>query len=130
MRIFFFICYLVTFTLVSCQSTPKIETKTIQENDQTNLWNITIHRTEFITSQLTLESACNFFNDEIKGLTRGILAVFQEHAHAQKIKMDSLGHPLIAPYELYVHDSVFQADENFFSILVSLTKQGFNDIFK
>ena len=114
-----FICYLIVFALVSCQSTPKIETKTIQENDQTQLWNITIHRTEFITSQLTLEPACIFFNDEIKGLTRGIQAAFQEQAQTQKIEMDSLGHPFVAPFELYIRDSVFQADENFFSILVS-----------
>lgn len=83
------------------------------------MWDITVKRPAFSTTETEVEKSCVKFNDEITGLVNGIKAAFQEQAKEQNASLDSIGQKQVGPYQLFITDSVFLADENYISVLVS-----------
>lgn len=114
-----FILLLTVLTFCACQKEIKLTVKQLQETDKTEQWDIEINRPVFSTTETEVEQSCVIFNDEITGLTNGIRAAFMEQAKETTAMLDSAGQKQIAPYQLLIQDSVFLADENYISILVS-----------
>lgn len=114
-----FTLILTVLALGACQKEIKLDVKQIQETEKNEQWDIKITRPVFSTTDASTENSCVKFNDEITGLVNGIHAAFIEQAKEQNASLDSAGMPQIAPYQLYIEDSVFLADANYISVLVS-----------
>jgi len=114
-----FTACLLALSAVACKKEIKLEVKQIHETDKTAVWDITINRPVISSTETEVEKNCAKFNDEITGLINGIHAAFQEQSKEQNASLDSIGEKQTAPYELYIRDSVFLADENYISVLVS-----------
>ena len=106
-------------TLGACKKEIKLEVKQIRETDKTAEWNIQINRPVFSSTEAEVEKNCVKFNDEVTGLVNGIHAAFMEQAKETINGLDSIGEKQIAPYELIIQDTVYLADENYISVLVS-----------
>lgn len=104
--------------LLACQQTMKIKTEKFHTTDQTDRWSIFIKHSICSSNDVSLEKNCTLFNDEIKGLISGIQTVFQEQAKRQIIQLDSLGKKLPIPYELYITDSLFCANDEIISVRI------------
>ena len=112
-----FTAMLMVLSITACKKEIKLEVKQIKETDKTTEWNITTNRPVFSATEI--EKSCVKINDEITGLVNGIKAAFQEQAKEQNTSLDSIGQKQAAPYELFITDSVFLADKNYISILMS-----------
>lgn len=114
------------FTLVfavvalgACKKEIKLEVKQLHEEDKTAQWDINLNRSVVSSTEPEVEKSCVKFNDEITGLINGIHAAFLEQSKETIAGLDSMGHKQVAPYELYIRDSVFLADKNYISVLVT-----------
>ena len=114
-----FTACMLALSIAACKKEIKLEVKQIKETDQTAEWNISVNRPAFSTTETEVEKSCVKYNDEITGLVKGIQAAFKEQAKEQIASLDSIGEKQTGPYELYITDSVFLADENYISVLVS-----------
>lgn len=110
---------LAVLALGACKKEIKLEVKQIHETDKTDQWDIHITRPVFSSTEAEVEKSCVKFNDEITGLVNGIHAAFIEQAKETVAGLDSMGYKQAAPYELMIQDSVFLADKNHISVLVS-----------
>lgn len=106
-------------TLSACQKEIRLEVKQINETDKTAQWDINVTRPVFASTETEVEKNCVRFNDEVTGLVNGIRAAFMEQSKETIARLDSAGMQQMAPYELYIRDSVFLADENYISVLMS-----------
>lgn len=114
-----FTLILAVLALSACHKEIKLDVKQIRETEKNEQWDIQITRPVFSTTDANTENSCVKFNDEITGLVNGIHAAFIEQAKEQNASLDSAGMPQVAPYQLYITDSVFLADVNYISVLVS-----------
>lgn len=114
-----FTVVLILLACGACKKEIRLETKQIHETDKTDLWDIQITRPTFSSTEASVEKSCAVYNDEITGLVNGIHAAFMEQAKETVSGLDSIGEKPVAPYELYITDSVFLADQNYISVLVS-----------
>ena len=114
-----FTAMLMVLSITACKKEIKLEVKQNKETDKTTEWNITTNRPVFSATEIEIEKSCVKINDEITGLVNGIKAAFQEQAKEQNTSLDSIGQKQAAPYELFITDSVFLADKNYISILMS-----------
>lgn len=119
MRTKLFAACIIALSVVACKKEIKLEVKQIHETESSNQWNIKINRPAFSSTEAEVEKSCVKFNDEITGLVNGIHAAFIEQAKETLNGLDSIGVRQAAPYELLIRDSVFLADENYISVLVS-----------
>lgn len=119
MKTKFTILVFAVFALGACKKEIKLEIKQMHETDKTAQWDIQINRPAFSSTEAEVEKSCVKFNDEITGLVNGIQAAFREQARETISGLDSIGEKQIAPYELLIQDSVFLADDNYISVLVS-----------
>lgn len=109
---------ILALAVVACKKEIKLEVKQIHETDKTEQWDIQIDRPTFSSTEAEVEKSCVKFNDEITGLVNGIHAAFIEQCKETIAGLDSIGEKQMAPYELIIQDSVFQADENYISVRV------------
>lgn len=109
---------ILALCFLGCQQAPKIKTEQIKSSEQTTIWNISIKRTTCSSTDIDLVKQLTPFNDEIQGLISGIQAVFQEQAKRQNAQFDSIGEKQPFPYELFITDSLFQADEQLISLRI------------
>lgn len=109
---------ILALSVVACKKEIKLEVKQIHETDKTEQWDIQIDRPTFSSTEAEVEKSCVKFNDEITGLVNGIHAAFIEQCKETIAGLDSIGEKQMAPYELIIQDSVFQADENYISVRV------------
>lgn len=109
---------ILALAVVACKKEIKLEVKQIHETDKTEQWDIQIDRPTFSSTETEVEKSCVKFNDEITGLVNGIHAAFIEQCKETIAGLDSIGEKQMAPYELIIQDSVFQADENYISVRV------------
>lgn len=114
-----FILLFAVLALGACKKEIKLEVKKIHETDKTAQWDIDIHRSVFSFSKPDIEESCAKFNDEITGLIGGIHAAFIEQCNKNIALLDSANYKQVAPYQLNIQDSVFLADKNYISLLVS-----------
>ena len=114
-----FAACIIALSVVACKKEIKLDVKQIKETEKNQQWDIQISRPVFSTTDPNTENSCVKFNDEITGLVNGIHAAFIEQAKEQNASLDSAGMPQVAPYQLYITDSVFLADANYISVLVS-----------
>lgn len=114
-----FAALILALSVVACKKEIKLDVKQIKETDKTTEWNIITNRPAFSTTETEIEKSCVKINDEITGLVNGIKAAFQEQAKEQNASLDSIGQKQVGPYELFITDSVFLADENYISVLMS-----------
>lgn len=119
MKTKFFALVFALLALGACKKEIKLDVKQIHESDKTAQWNIHITRPAFSTTETEVEKSCVKFNDEITGLVNGIHAAFIEQAKETIAGIDSMGIKQAAPYELIIQDSVFQADKDYISVLMS-----------
>lgn len=119
MKTKFFTLVFAVLALGACKKEIKLEVKQIHETDKTTQWDIKINRPAFSSTEAEIEKSCVKFNDEITGLVNGIHAAFMEQAKETISGLDSIGIKQAAPYELLIEDSVFLADKNYISVLVS-----------
>ncbi len=114
--------FTLLFTILAlgaCKKEINLEVRKIHETDKTAQWNIDIHRSVFSFPEREIEESCVKFNDEITGLINGIHAAFIEQCKETITGLDSMGYKQAAPFELYIQDSVFLADKNYISLLMS-----------
>ncbi|MDE6450976.1 MAG: DUF3298 and DUF4163 domain-containing protein [Odoribacter sp.] len=114
-----FTAFILALSVLACKKEIKLEMKQIRETDKTKEWNITINRPVFSSTETEVEQSCIVINDEITGLVNGIKAAFQEQVREQYASLDSAGLKPAAPYELYITDSIFMADNEQISVLIS-----------
>lgn len=107
------------FSLVACKKEVKLEVKRITETDKTTVWDMTVSHPAFSSTVTEVEKNCVKINDELTGLVNGIRAAFQEQAEELNASLDSAGLKQVSPYELFIRDSVFWADQNYISVLMS-----------
>lgn len=119
MKTKFFALVFALLALGACKKEIKLDVKQIHESDKTAQWDIHITRPAFSTTETEVEKSCVKFNDEITGLVNGIHAAFMEQAKETIAGIDSMGIKQAAPYELIIQDSVFQADKDYISVLMS-----------
>lgn len=119
MKTKFFALVFALLALGACKKEIKLDVKQIHESDKTAQWDIHITRPAFSTTETEVEKSCVKFNDEITGLVNGIHAAFIEQAKETIAGIDSMGIKQAAPYELIIQDSVFQADKDYISVLMS-----------
>lgn len=119
MKTKFFALVFALLALGACKKEIKLDVKQIHESDKTAQWDIHITRPAFSTTETEVEKSCVKFNDEITGLVNGIHAAFLEQAKETIAGIDSMGIKQAAPYELIIQDSVFQADKDYISVLMS-----------
>lgn len=119
MKTKFFALVFAVLALGACKKEIKLDVKQIHESDKTAQWDIHITRPAFSTTEAEVEKSCVKFNDEITGLVNGIHAAFMEQAKETIAGIDSMGFKQAAPYELIIQDSVFQADKDYISVLMS-----------
>lgn len=119
MKTKFFALVFAVLALGACKKEIKLDVKQIHESDKTAQWDIHITRPAFSTTETEVEKSCVKFNDEITGLVNGIHAAFMEQAKETIAGIDSMGIKQAAPYELIIQDSVFQADKDYISVLMS-----------
>lgn len=114
-----FTASLIALSVIACKKEVKLQIEQTQETQQTTEYQFTIKQSTFSSTDPEAEKSCAKFNDEINALGKGINAAFQELAKEQYASLDSAGLKPSAPYELFITDSVFSADGNFISVLVS-----------
>lgn len=114
-----FTACIIALSVVACKKEIKLEVKHIHETDKTAEWDIRITRPVFSGTEAEVEKSCVKFNDEITGLVNGIHAAFREQAQETISGLDSIGEKQASPYLLFIQDSVYLADENYISVLVS-----------
>lgn len=119
MKTKFFALVFALLALGACKKEIKLDVKQIHETDKTADWDIRITRPAFSSTQTEVEKSCVKFNDEITGLVNGIHAAFMEQVKETIAGLDSIGERQVGPYELIIQDSVFQADNDYISVLVS-----------
>lgn len=119
MKTKFFALVFALLALGACKKEIKLDVKQIHESDKTAQWDIHITRPAFSTTETEVEKSCVKFNDEITGLVNGIHAAFMEQAKETIAGLDSIGEQQVGPYELIIQDSVFQADKDYISVLMS-----------
>lgn len=119
MKTKFFALVFALLALGACKKEIKLDVKQIHESDKTAQWDIHITRPAFSTTETEVEKSCVKFNDEITGLVNGIHAAFIEQAKETIAGIDFMGIKQAAPYELIIQDSVFQADKDYISVLMS-----------
>lgn len=111
--------FFAVLALGSCQKEIQLAVKQIHETDKTSQWDIKITRPVFSSTEAEVEKSCTKYNDEISGLINGIHAAFIEQAKETISGLDSIGETQVGPYELLIQDSVFMADDNYISVLIS-----------
>lgn len=119
MKTKFFALVFALLALGACKKEIRLDVKQIHETDKTADWDIRITRPAFSSTQTEVEKSCVKFNDEITGLVNGIHAAFMEQVKETIAGLDSIGERQVGPYELIIQDSVFQADNDYISVLVS-----------
>lgn len=119
MKTKFFALVFALLALGACKKEIRLDVKQIHETDKTADWDIRITRPAFSSTQTEVEKSCVKFNDEITGLVNGIHAAFMEQVKESIAGLDSIGERQVGPYELIIQDSVFQADNDYISVLVS-----------
>lgn len=119
MKTKFFALVFALLALGACKKEIKLDVKQIHETDKTADWDIRITRPAFSSTQADVEKSCVKINDEITGLVNGIHAAFMEQVKETIEGLDSIGERQVGPYELIIQDSVFQADNDYISVLMS-----------
>ena len=119
MKTTLFTAAILMLSLISCKKEIRLEVKRITETDKTTVWDMTVSHPAFSSTVAEVEKSCVKINDELAGLVNGIKAAFQEQAAEQNASLDSAGLKQIGPYELFIQDSVFLADQNYISVLMS-----------
>lgn len=114
-----FAACIIALSVVACKKEIKLEVKHIHETDKTAEWDVQITRPAFSSTETEVEKSCVKFNDEITGLVNGIQAAFIEQAKETISGLDSIGEKQVGPYQLFIQDTVYLADENYISVLVS-----------
>lgn len=104
--------------LVSCQKEIRLQSERIHTIESEPHWEISLSHSVFSFTEPAVEKACVAYNDEIQGLVAGIHAAFVERARTLYAELDSAGIAPAAPFELYLSDSVYIADDKFISVLV------------
>lgn len=115
-----FLISLFVLGLLACQQKQQqnLKVEKMKTTEQTSVWNIVIQRTVCSSTAAAVEKQLTPFNEEVQGLMAGIQTVFQEQAKKQQAHLDSIGEKQLHPYELYLTDSLFEANEEFISLRV------------
>ncbi|MEG2340440.1 MAG: DUF4163 domain-containing protein [Odoribacter sp.] len=116
MKTTLFITLAALFLLSGCKKEVALDTKQIHETDKNTKWEIDITHPTFSTTETSVEGSCTVFNDEISALVNGIKAAFVEQAKETIALLDSAKIQQVAPYQLLIQDTVFQANENYISV--------------
>lgn len=114
-----FTLLLAILSLSACQKEVKMKITHFVETEQTPQWNIKINHSIFSTTGGELEKSCVTVNDEIAGLVQGLKSSFMEQSKETSALLDSMDAKQSAPYQLVISDSVFLANQNYISLLVS-----------
>lgn len=108
----------LALSVTACKKEIKLDVKQIRKTDKTEQWEIQIKQPVFSSTEAEVEKSCVKFNDEIGGLVNGIQAAFMEQAKEAIASLDSAGMKQVAPYQLYIQDTVTLADDNYISVRV------------
>lgn len=118
MKTKFFTLVFAALALGACKKEIRLDVKQMHQTEETQQWEINITHPVFSTTEAEIEKSCVICNDEIAGLVNGIHAAFIEQAKESVAKLDSAGFTQSAPYELFLEDSVFMADEDYISVRI------------
>lgn len=104
------------FLLTGCKKEIKLETKHIHETDSTAQWITNIERPTFAATEKWAEKSCVRFNDKVTSFIQGVQDTLIRQAKQGAATMEAAGEQWNWPYELFVRDSIFMADENYISV--------------
>lgn len=104
------------FLLAGCKKEIKLEVKQLSETEQNPVWEINIQRPVFSTTEASVEASCVKFNDKITEMIAPMQDSIRVQAERLKAELAAIGDSLTGPFQLYVRDSVYMADENYISV--------------
>ncbi|WP_298616790.1 DUF4163 domain-containing protein [uncultured Odoribacter sp.] len=116
--------YCILFGLLGllggCKQQVKIDTQTDKYVDQTQKWNINVEKAYFSSANAEAEKGCEAVNAKVQSLIDSLQQNIKVQADTffATFGRDTMDRPLF-PYELYVRDTVFLANEDYISIRLS-----------
>ena len=114
-----FTLILVLISLSACHKEVKIKVDKLNEVANSPEWNIDVHYSVFSTTEQEMQKKYSVLNSKVSQLVEKNKTTFMEQTKLTNVLLDSINIKQSAPYQLLINDTVFLANPQYISLLIS-----------